>query len=253
MFAVQSAGGGTLPLVARVLDNLLDGEDLALSRVSTVDQVANQLRTMIADGRLPQGEHLREMPLAAAFSVSRTTIRDAIRALSTEGLVSLQFHRGAIVTILTDEDIVDVYRIRRLLELPALEMVEEGAPEVTKRVEKALKACQRAADDQDYSVFVEHELEFHAAIVSYLGSPRTDQFFANVLASLRLALSVLGTDRRPSTIISLSKRYREIFDAAREGDVAGAQRQLGSHLDAYEARLRTNAPAAADTPAATGR
>jgi DNA-binding GntR family transcriptional regulator len=228
-----------------VLDNLLNGEDLALSRVSTVDQVANQLRTMIADGRLPQGEHLREMPLAAAFSVSRTTIRDAIRALSTEGLVSLQFHRGAIVTILTDEDIVDVYRIRRLLELPALEMVEDGSPEVTKRVEAALGACRRAADDQDYSAFVEHELEFHAAIVGYLGSQRTDQFFANVLASLRLALSVLGSDRRPSTIHSLSRGYREIFDAARSGDVAVAQGLLGAHLDAYEARLRSNAPPAA--------
>lgn len=232
-----------------MLDNLLNGEDLALSRVSTVDQVANQLRTMIADGRLPQGEHLREMPLAAAFSVSRTTIRDAIRALSTEGLVSLQFHRGAVVTVLTDEDIVDVYRVRRLLELPALEAVEEGSAKVTKRVEKALAACRRAAEAQDYSDFVEHELEFHSAIVSYLGSPRTDQFFTNVLASLRLALSVLGTDRRPSTINSLSKRYQEIFDAARQGDVATAQRQLGSHLDAYEARLRTNAPAAEGTPA----
>ncbi len=230
--------------MARALDNLLIGEDLALSRVSTVDQVANQLRTMIADGRLPQGEHLREMPLAAAFSVSRTTIRDAIRALSTEGLVSLQFHRGAIVTILTDADIVDVYRIRRLLELPALELVEEGSPEVTERVEKALEACRQAADDQDYSAFVEHELEFHAAIVGYLGSPRTDQFFANVLASLRLALSVLGADSRPSTIVSLANRYQEIFDAARRGDVAAAQGQLGSHLDAYEARLCSNAPPA---------
>ncbi len=236
-----------------MLDNLLDSEDLALSRVSTVDQVANRLRTMIADGRLPQGEHLREMPLAAAFSVSRTTIRDAIRALSTEGLVNLQFHRGAIVTILTDEDIVDVYRIRRLLELPALEMVEDGSAEVTKRVEEALAACRRAAGDRDYSAFVEHELEFHAAIVGYLGSPRTDQFFVNVLASLRLALSVLGADRRPSTIKNLAKRYQEIFAAARKGDVSAAQRQLGSHLDAYEARLRTNAPAAAKGSAAAGR
>jgi DNA-binding GntR family transcriptional regulator len=233
--------------VDRVLDNLLDGEDLSLSRVSTSEQVADRLRTMIADGHLPQGEHLREMPLAAAFSVSRTTIRDAIRALANEGLVDLQFHRGAVVTVLMDEDIVDVYRVRRLLELPALALIADGPAASTARAEQALTACRRAADDANYSSFVEHELEFHAAIVSYHGSPRVDHFFGNVLASLRLALSVLAEDRQPATIDTLARTYREIFDAARKGDVASAQQQLGSQFDAYEARLRSSAPAAKTT------
>jgi DNA-binding GntR family transcriptional regulator len=227
--------------MGQVLDDVLGSENLSLARTSAVDQVAGRLRAMIADGRLPQGEHLREMPLADAFSVSRTTVRDAIRALAAEGLVTHEFHRGAIVTVLSDDDIADVYRVRRLLELSALAEMANGDDAAGERVEAALAACEAAAEAADYSGFVEGELAYHAAIVGYHGSPRIDQFFSNVLASLRLALSVLGADRRPSTTQTLARRYREIFDTARRGDIPAAQRLLGAHLDAYEARLRSSA------------
>jgi DNA-binding GntR family transcriptional regulator len=226
--------------MSRTLDDVLSAEDLAVQRVSTVDHVADRLKAMIADGRLPQGERLREMPLAEAFSVSRTTIRDAIRELAAEGLVTHEFHKGAMVALLSQADIAEVYRIRRLLELPALAEAQHGPDEATKRAQQALATCAEAADD-DYSTFVEAEIAFHAAIVGYLGSPRIDQFFARVLSTLRLALSLLGEDRRPTTTHNLTRRYNEIFDAARRGEVAAAQRQLSAHLDAYEARLLRSA------------
>lgn len=226
--------------MSRTLDDVLSAEDLAVQRVSTVDYVADRLKAMIADGRLPQGERLREMPLAEAFSVSRTTIRDAIRELAAEGLVTHEFHKGAMVALLSQADITEVYRIRRLLELPALAEAQHGPDEATKKAQQALATCAKAADD-DYSSFVEAEIAFHAAIVGYLGSPRIDQFFARVLSTLRLALSLLGEDRRPTTTHNLTRRYNEIFDAARSGEVAAAQRQLSAHLDAYEARLLRSA------------
>jgi DNA-binding GntR family transcriptional regulator len=224
------------------VSHLLEGTDFSFERVSTVDRVAQTLRAMIADGRLPQGERLRETPLAEAFSVSRNTIRDAIRALAGDGLVTHELHRGAIVTVLRDEDIADIYRVRRVLELQALAAVKGGDPAVTARVERALAACKAAVGDDDYTSFVEHELEFHAALVSYLGSPRIDQFFGQLLGELRLALSVLGADSRPATAKSIAQRYRKIFNAARRGDTAAAEEALAAHLDAYEHRLR--APAA---------
>jgi len=226
--------------MSRALDDVLSSEDLAVERVSTVDHVADRLKAMIADGRLPQGERLREMPLAEAFSVSRTTIRDAIRALAAEGLVTHEFHKGAMVARLSRSDITEVYDIRRLLELPALARAQNGAAEVTERAELALGSCAGTAEG-DYSGFVEAELSFHAAIVSYLGNPRIDHFFAGVLSTLRLALSLLGEDRLPPTTHSLTRRYTEIFEAAREGRVADSQRQLSAHLDAYEARLLRSA------------
>jgi DNA-binding GntR family transcriptional regulator len=213
-------------------------EGLKIERVSTVDRVAQRLREMIADGRLSQGERLREIPLADVFAVSRGTVRDAIRVLSADGLIIHEIHRGAIVRVLSASDIADIYNVRRMFELRALEEVASGNPAATERAELALEACRDAVDLGDYTTFVERELDFHAALVSHLGSPRIDQFFAQVVGELRLVLGLLADDSEHGTAKRIAARYRRIFLAARRGDVASAQKLLGDHLDAYEKRLR---------------
>jgi DNA-binding GntR family transcriptional regulator len=217
---------------------LANRNDLKVERVSTVDRVAQRLREMIADGRLSQGERLREIPLAEDFGVSRGTVRDAIRVLNGDGLIVHEIHRGAIVRILTEADIADIYDVRRMLELRALEEVASGNPEATERAELALAACREAVELGDYSTFVERELDFHAALVSHLGSPRIDHFFAQVVGELRLVFGLLSEDSEHGTAKRIATRYRRIFLAARRGDVPAARKLLGDHLDAYEVRLK---------------
>jgi DNA-binding GntR family transcriptional regulator len=219
--------------------DLATGDKLKVERLSTVDRVAQRLREMIADGRLSQGERLREIPLAEAFAVSRGTVRDAIRDLSADGLIVHEIHRGAIVRVLTVADIVDIYNVRRTFEMRALGKVAAGNPEANERAELALKACREAVELDDYTTFVERELDFHAALVSHLGSPRIDQFFAHVLGELRLVIGLLSEDSKHGTAKRIAALYRRIFEAARRGDVAGARKLLGDHLDAYEQRLRS--------------
>jgi DNA-binding GntR family transcriptional regulator len=211
---------------------------LNAERISTVDRVAQLLREMIADGRLSQGERLREIPLAESFAVARSTVRDAIRALAAEGVVVHELHRGAVVRTLTEADIADIYGVRRMLELRALEQVAAGDPAATERSEAALDACRDAVELGDYTTFVERELDFHAALVSHLGSPRIDQFFAQVTGELRLVFGLLAEDSEHGRSNAIAKRYRRIFQAARRGDVQTARKLLGDHLDAYEERLR---------------
>ena len=79
-------------------------ERLALGRISTVDAVAQALRTRILDGDLAGGERLREQELTAAYGVARHSLRAALRALAAEGLVVIEPHRGATVAQLTREE-----------------------------------------------------------------------------------------------------------------------------------------------------
>jgi DNA-binding GntR family transcriptional regulator len=233
------------------VSDVLSGQQLDVERVSTVDRVAQRMLEMIADGRLRQGERLREVQLAEAFAVSRGTVRDAIRSLGAEGVIVHEIHRGAIVRILTEADIADIYSIRRMLELRALERVAAGNTVATGRAEAALKACREAVDLGDYTTFVERELDFHAALVSHLDSARIDHFFAHVIGELRLVFGLLSEDSEPSKARAIANRYRRIFLAARRGDVALAHRLMSEHLDAYEERLRTGLHETAAT-AATG-
>lgn len=213
-------------------------EDAKIERVGSVDQVAQLLREMIADGRLPQGERLPEVPMSKALGVSRNTLRDAIRVLAGEGLVTHELHRGAIVRVLSVEDVGEIYDVRRYLELGALARVPDASAEAKRRTEDALAACREAFEEGDYTRFVEQELEFHAAIVFHLGNKRFDHFFAQVLGELRLLYSELSSDSEPKTNRGLLTLYRKLYAAAEHGDVEDAQELLGDHLDKYEIRLR---------------
>jgi DNA-binding GntR family transcriptional regulator len=228
----------------------ITGTNLKIGRVSTVDRVAQRLREMIAAGGLPQGERLREIPLAEAFAVSRGTVRDAIRVLSADGLVVHEIHRGAVVRTLTEADIGDIYSVRRMLELRALAEVASGDPLATQRAEAALRACREAVDLDDYTTFVERELDFHAALVSHLGSARIDQFFSQVLGELRLVFGLLAEDGEHGRARSIATRYRRILLAARRGEEATARRLLEEHLNAYEERLRAGLRGQASAPPA---
>ena len=88
-----------------------------ISRISTAEEVADSLREQILLGELAPGARLPEIPLSAAFEVSRNTLRDAFRLLEREGLVEHLPHRGGFVAQLAEADIRDLYRIRRILEI----------------------------------------------------------------------------------------------------------------------------------------
>jgi DNA-binding GntR family transcriptional regulator len=193
---------------------------------------------MIADGRLPQGERLREIPMAESFAVARSTIRDALRRLESDAVVVHERHRGAVVRSLTADDIADIYAVRRMLELQALEVIAAGSPQALERSQAAVEVCLAAAKLDDYTAFVESELDFHASLVSHLGSRRLDRFFAQVAGELRLVFGLLAEDSEHGRPKSIARRYQRILAAARRGDVATAQTLLSDHLDSYEKRLR---------------
>src|SRR6185436_10676236 len=129
------------------------GEDVKVKRIGATDQVAQQLRTMIADGRLPQGERLPEVPLAEAFGVSRNTLRDGIRILASEGLLTHVLNRGAVVRSLSPEDVSDIYGLRRWLELDGLAAVPTAPGNVRAVAHQALDACAAAVGRDDYGDF----------------------------------------------------------------------------------------------------
>lgn len=80
------------------------------------DQVRDELRARIADGRLPPGQRLIEQTLATEFGVSRVPVREALRSLETEGLVTTLRRKGVVVAELSREDVEHLYVVRRVLE-----------------------------------------------------------------------------------------------------------------------------------------
>ncbi len=91
-----------------------------INGLSTADLLANELRKMINNGSLRDGERLVERDLASHFAVSRIPMREAIRQLEHDGLVEIFRNRGAIIRTLSVDDINEIYQIRSLIEGEAL-------------------------------------------------------------------------------------------------------------------------------------
>src|SRR5260370_40235590 len=91
-----------------------------INRVSVADQVASILRRQVLDGELTPATALQEVPMAASLGVSRNTVREATRILSLEALLTRSTHRDVAVARLSLEDVAEIYRLRHLLEIPAV-------------------------------------------------------------------------------------------------------------------------------------
>jgi DNA-binding GntR family transcriptional regulator len=153
------------------------------------ERVALLLREEIIRGQLQSGQALVEAELVLRFGVSRNTIRESLRGLRGEGLVSYSRNRGVSVSVLGQADIRDIYIIRRALEMRAVSL-ERGIPyRIRAPMEEAIRREEEAMADGDWSAVGTHSLQFHQLIVSMLGSARLDRFFASIVAQMRLLFS----------------------------------------------------------------
>jgi DNA-binding GntR family transcriptional regulator len=136
---------------------------------SVVDQVHAALREQILSGELERGSRLPQETLAAELGVSRTPLREALRRLAGEGLVTLQPNYGATVAQLDFGDMRDAWTARLVIEPPAARLGAERRPQAElERMQAAIDA-QRAHGDPASSL--DANREFHLALVATSGNP----------------------------------------------------------------------------------
>ncbi len=209
---------------------------LQIKRSSTSEQVADAMRTMILRGELAPGTPLREVALAESIGISRNTVREAVRVLARQGLVTHSMHRGAVVTRLSEQDVADLYRVRRALETQAIAASADATPDQLAGLAQAVQELERAAEDGDWDRMVDADWSFHENLVGFLGSRRIDSFFDTIQAELRLCLSIL--DRQEDDPDELVAEHRELRDLLLAGERERCSQVLCDRLEDSELRLR---------------
>lgn len=211
-------------------------------RVSTVDQVAERLRLMIWRGELQPGFRLKELPLAKSFGVSRNTIRDAIRDLAQDGLLTHEMHRGAIVREFSPEDVADLYRVRSLLEATAIEHQADITEDELERISRAVAGIDHAVEVKDWEAAVAADRGFHEALVALHRSPRLARFYEQISAESRSAIGILwlhdaAADDVAHVVAGVADEHRSIYESIKAGRRAEACRLLEEHLSTNETRV----------------
>jgi DNA-binding GntR family transcriptional regulator len=199
----------------------------------TADRVAAELRGDILTGHLLPGHRLKDAQLAAQFRVSRNTLREALRLLVADGLVVTRLHAGSSVRRLTEDDVRDIYRVRRTIEVSAVLGSSHATEGQLKAVSDALDRTAAALKEALWQDVGTASLVFHQAIVGLCDSERLDAFFANILAQLRLVFAVMPDESAFQR--QWVERDRRIADLLLGGRRADAAADLARYLDDSEA------------------
>lgn len=138
--------------------------------------VLEGLRQAIVAGELLPGEALRQDALAERFGVSRVPLREALKTLEGEGQVVYEPHRGYKVARLSMDDLLEVYRIRELLEAEAVRLAVKRADDgVLDELRQAAKEVDDASDAGDLLTMTEANRRFHFIMVTAAQMPRLER------------------------------------------------------------------------------
>jgi len=186
-----------------------------IDRVSLHEEVTRRLRDLIVESHLKPGERIQELQLAAQLGVSRTPIREALKVLTSEGLVELQPQRGAIVRAFTEKDARDMLDVIALLEAYAGE-----------RAVLAGDARIRAI------------VQLHARMREHHARGERPEYFALNQEIHQALVALADNDTLASTHATLSKRMRSLRYSGNSspGNWAAALAEHEAMIDALEAR-----------------
>ena len=197
------------------------------------DVVFKTLRKGILTGELKPGERLMEIHLANRLGVSRTPIREAIRKLEREGLVTMVPRRGAEVANITEKNLKDVLEVRQALESLAIELACERITEENKEeLRQKLDQVETAVRTGDTGAIASADVAFHDAIVEFSGNMRLIQLVGNLGEQMyRYRFEYIKDVSKHSQIMS---EHRIMFDSIMENDRAKAARIVKVHINNQE-------------------
>jgi DNA-binding GntR family transcriptional regulator len=193
------------------------------------EQVVVLIRQAILDFRLKPGQRLVERELIEQLGVSRTTVREVLRQLTTEGLVTVIPQKGAIVTAPSAEEAADLYEMRAALEALAVRrFVERATPEDIARLRATFTAMEQVlADDGDIHAHLGAKDEFYAVLLGS-SSPSIEQVLGGLQARVRFlrATSLSAPGRRAEAVAEI----REVLEAIEAGDADRAADACVRHV-----------------------
>ncbi|MBO4976797.1 MAG: GntR family transcriptional regulator [Lachnospiraceae bacterium] len=197
------------------------------------DVVFNTLRQAILTGELKPGERLMEIHLANRLGVSRTPIREAIRKLELEGLVTMIPRRGAEVAQITEKSMSDVLEVRRALDALCVELAcERISDEDIRDLKDACDNFERAVRSKDAKKIAQADVELHNIIVKATGNSRLIQLINNLSEQMyRYRYEYIKDASQHARLI---EEHRIIYESIVRKDKETASRAAKMHIDNQE-------------------
>jgi DNA-binding GntR family transcriptional regulator len=192
--------------------------------------VEEKIRQAIASGVFQPGQRLVEKKLCELIGVGRTSIREALRQLEAEGLITTYPHRGPVVSAITYEEAEQLYQVRALLEsFSGQQFAERGSPEDIAKLEAAVAEFEAAANANDRATLIEAKTRFYDCLMEGGGN----MFVRQMLTSLhnRITLLRVTSMTQPGRLQHSVQEIKEIAAAIKDRNGARAAAACKYHIE----------------------
>lgn len=206
----------------------VESDPSGFKRPATVAQdVYRHLRARLLAGELPGGSRLREQEVATELAVSRTPVREAIRQLAQEGLVTLETNRGVRVHEPDLAEATATYEVRERLEAMAARLAAVNADDRAESLLEENLAAMLEVDTDDYAGHIEADNEFHRSIAGLSGNP----VLVEMIERLNTRVNRVKVLTRHANSSELAHgQHRAIVDAIVGHDPELAEQRMAEHI-----------------------
>jgi DNA-binding GntR family transcriptional regulator len=200
-----------------------------LERKTVAEAAAEELRMRILSGALQAGAQLRQEVLAAELGVSRIPLREALRLLEGEGLVTIVPHRGAVVSVLSPDEIGELFDLRVLVEPDLIRRaVPHMTPDDLREAEATLAGYKAALEHRDVGAWGRLNTRFHLALYRPARRPRSFALAQTLLdqADRYTRMQLLLTEGQ----LRAQQEHEALLAACRAGEIDQAGWLMEQHI-----------------------
>lgn len=211
------------------MDKKSSSPDIKLTK-TLADQVAQIILQLTMEGTFAPGSRIQEPELARMLNISRVPVREALRILAADGIVTSTPYKGMRIMEVDRKKIVDIRQVRLQLEKLALSLCMADPGTIEKLIgdlKRNVKSMVAAKKSGDLIRMTKEDLEFHRSICRHSGNQVLLDFFDSIANQQMIIFSVIHRDKRYTT---LQEDHMRLVKAVESGNLEKAERALSDHI-----------------------
>ena len=197
-------------------------------KTTLATEIARHLREAIIRGELAPGERVNELKLTRTLALSRSPVREAIRILAAEGLLTIEPHRGAHVRPVSDEDLEEIFDVRLMVESHGLRCGHRLTPAAIAPLRKAVDEARAALRVDAFEPWHRASLQFHDGLVALAANRHLARLHEELKVSLRrYQISIIRLPGQPERS---QAEHESILDALEQRRVDQGVALVTAHI-----------------------
>ncbi|MBZ4642502.1 MAG: hypothetical protein PWQ25_1479 [Deferribacteres bacterium] len=204
-------------------------KDISIDNTTLSEKIAETIRGYILNGTLKAGDRLTEPKLSEMLGISRTPIREALRLLEMEGFVEIFPRRGAVVSVVTDKDVDDIFVLKMKLESLAAKLaIKNLSFEDIAKLKDINDKMEKYSLTRNVANLIKLNSEFHNLFISKCNNSRLVRFLESLLRQFKRATAYSFTET--GRISKVIEEHKEIIEAFEERDADRVEKLVEKHI-----------------------